>query len=321
MVHLCCVNATGPIQTSDFSAPPQGARAWLQLLRVPNLFTVPGDPLVGYSLGLLAAGGVAGGWGLRAVLAAVASLLLYAGGLIQNDCYDLAEDMRDRPSRPLAAGLIRPGVALAAAVVLLVLGAACAFLASVQAGMVAAGLLVAITAYNGGIKRVAVLGPMLMGACRGLSLLLGAAALGAAAMGAPAVLIAAAGLTAYIAVVTFIASRETKAVRLGAMRFAPAAALAAWFVAIFITLPKVIAVGPVSLGTLAVLWSLACGFALGGVAGPAVVPPIIGRLIRGLLLVQAAWLAASPATGLAIAVVLIICWPISQMVAKRFYMS
>jgi hypothetical protein len=28
--------------------------AWLQLLRVPNLFTVPGDPLAGFSLAAVA---------------------------------------------------------------------------------------------------------------------------------------------------------------------------------------------------------------------------------------------------------------------------
>jgi hypothetical protein len=31
-----------------------GIKSWIQLLRVPNLFTVPGDPLAGFCLACLA---------------------------------------------------------------------------------------------------------------------------------------------------------------------------------------------------------------------------------------------------------------------------
>ena len=74
--------------------------AWLQLLRVPNLFTVPGDPVAGF---LLATFGVLTP---DVVLAILGSLCLYAGGLVLNDLHDLDEDRRDRPNRPLPAGEI-----------------------------------------------------------------------------------------------------------------------------------------------------------------------------------------------------------------------
>src|SRR5262245_2678680 len=81
-------------------------RHWLQLFRVPNLFTVPGDPLAGF---LLATGWTHEGRAWldgRAAFAVVASVCLYAAGLAMNDLCDLAEDRRDRPARPLASGAI-----------------------------------------------------------------------------------------------------------------------------------------------------------------------------------------------------------------------
>ena len=79
---------------------PKKLRAWLQLFRVPNLLTVPGDPLAGF---LIAAGGRLDS---RAACAVVASLAFYAAGLAMNDLADFAEDTRERPKRPLPSGAI-----------------------------------------------------------------------------------------------------------------------------------------------------------------------------------------------------------------------
>ena len=73
-------------------------KTWLQLVRAPNLFTVPGDPLAGYlltSLGVL---------DLRVIYAMVASLCFYVAGLLMNDLCDLEEDRKERPERPLPSG-------------------------------------------------------------------------------------------------------------------------------------------------------------------------------------------------------------------------
>src|SRR6266567_8976267 len=78
-------------------------RAWLQLLRAPNLFTVPGDPLAGFLLA------TAGRPDIRLVFAITASLCFYCHGLLLNDLADLAEDRRDRPNRPLPSGAASPG--------------------------------------------------------------------------------------------------------------------------------------------------------------------------------------------------------------------
>ena len=63
--------------------------------------------------------------------------------------------------------------------------------------------------YNAGAKRIAVVGPINMGMCRGLSLLLGAAPVCKISLRSPAVLAGAGLLTGYIAVVTFVAKAET----------------------------------------------------------------------------------------------------------------
>ena len=85
----------GPITDSSSSqsrserADP--VRTWLQLVRAPNLLTVPGDPLAGF---LLATFGVLRA---QAAFAVGASLCLYAAGLLWNDLFDLEEDRRERP--------------------------------------------------------------------------------------------------------------------------------------------------------------------------------------------------------------------------------
>ena len=158
---------------SDQSATnhqPSAIRTWLQLFRAPNLFTVPGDPLAGYVLAAY------GAFEADVFYAVGASVCFYAAGLLDNDLADLAEDRAERPSRPLPSGAASPRtVALVAAVLV---GAG--FLLAGQLGgaalTVAAGVVGAIGLYNHVTKRLPVIGALNMGVCRGLSVLLGAAA-------------------------------------------------------------------------------------------------------------------------------------------------
>ncbi|MFE7995466.1 prenyltransferase, partial [Streptomyces shenzhenensis] len=75
------------------------ARAWAELLRLPALFTVPGDALAG-------AAAVAARPGPRTLLAIGSSLCLYAAGLAPNDWAARDEDAAERPHRPLPSGRI-----------------------------------------------------------------------------------------------------------------------------------------------------------------------------------------------------------------------
>lgn len=193
---------------SDPSPTPPTRRsslaAWAQLLRLPNLFTVPGDPLAGFAL----AGGLVVAADILTVLpCAAASVLLYCAGLILNDVFDRKRDARDRPGRPIPSGQVSPAAAAVVATLLAAAGIALAALVSLGATAVAAVLALAVIAYDGFAKRIRFLGPITMGLCRGLSVLLGAAA-AAPGISSFGVTLAGALLTAYIALVTYLASFE-----------------------------------------------------------------------------------------------------------------
>ncbi|MEV0181995.1 SCO3242 family prenyltransferase [Streptomyces sp. NPDC050625] len=143
-------------------------RAWAELLRLPALFSVPGDALAG-------AAAVSARPDRGTLLAVGCSLCLYEAGMALNDWADRAEDAVERPHRPLPSGRIRPPAALAAACVLTGAGLALAARAGRPALAVAVPLAATVWSYDLVLKRTAA-GPGAMAAARGLDLLLGAAA-------------------------------------------------------------------------------------------------------------------------------------------------
>lgn len=156
--------------------------AWARLVRVPNL----PSPLADIALGAFVVGG---GWPdnlPRFFLLCLASVALYAAGMVLNDTYDVAEDRRDRPERPLPRGQISLFHAHMAGQLLLLLGLVLAGISGRQAdgldlqpGRVALSLAAAVWLYNIWAKRTSV-GPVVMGLCRGLNILLGATVAGEA---------------------------------------------------------------------------------------------------------------------------------------------
>ncbi len=303
----------------------QTVQAWLALLRLPNLFTAPGDPLAG---ALLAA--AAAGMGLPlmpAVMGALAGFCLYASGLVSNDVLGAAEDARERPERPIPSGRVSRHTACAVAIVLNGLGLLCAGKAGVYALAVAGILSLCIWVYNAKASSLPVLRPLLMGACRGLSLLLGAAAIGGSpALTSVPVLIAAVGLTLHVAAITAIAGREVGpegGVRIppGLLALSPVVLLLTLGALNFFTWHGLTPVfGPTPAGfpmlvtAMAVVWSaIWCGL-LWGRATPAAVRSSIARLVRGILLVQAALCASVGLTGEIVALGLLAAFPVSSWV-------
>ena len=176
---------------------------WLRLLRLPNLLTLPGDPIAGALLsGILLTPAPGPAATLRLLAAIAASVCLYSAGLLFNDLADAAIDARERPERPIPSGAVSPSAVRLAGVLLLILGLL--FAIPAQALPVGVLLALAILLYDFAAKTSAILGPPVMGLCRSLDLLLGA---GTAAL-SPAPLAAAAVLGLYIAVVTALARRE-----------------------------------------------------------------------------------------------------------------
>ena len=85
-------------------------RGWFQLVRLPHLFTVPGDPLVGF----LIAGGMMqnaekGFFPIAAVCFIAFAMSLF--GIITNDLADIQIDSAQHPDRPLPCGVISPRAA------------------------------------------------------------------------------------------------------------------------------------------------------------------------------------------------------------------
>src|SRR5262245_26892392 len=203
-------------------------RAYALLVRLPNVFTALAD----ISLGALAAGALPGQWPAFACLLA-ASACLYSGGMVWNDYFDIEQDRRERPFRPLPSGAISRREAARLGVVLLAGGWLIAALAGWSGGRldplpaVIAGLLVAaILLYNARIKRTPV-GPIGMGACRFLNALLGCSVAGADAIPWPLRLHLASVVGIYTTGVTWFARTEARHTEAAQLRQAAAVVAAA----------------------------------------------------------------------------------------------
>lgn len=304
--------------------PSNRLHSWLQLVRAPNLLTVPGDPLAG----LFLASDPSSALPTRALLCPLAAILFYGFGMVLNDYRDLEHDRRTRPARPLPSGQIKPSHGLIAA--FLLAGAGLGLCAAVNgtALLTGAALVTAICAYNLGCKHIPLLGPLTMGSCRALSLLLGAAALGANAFSARVIFVAA-GLLAYTASITAIAAQETRQVKIGLKGWLPALAVLALALILIWSGPDgfVWREGFDLAGCLALaailLMTMKIGFNLRGSPAPEIVSGQIGRLIMAILPLQAAMLMFSdrPAAPLIAAGLIFALWPSFTILSRRFYAS
>ena len=141
------------------------ALAWGRLLRL-SLATTAAADVVG---GAVYAGG---GWpGMnRLWLPIAASLCVYHGGMILNDCADAERDEKTRPERPIPSGAVDPHVALGVAIVLMALGPLLANWYWSPSCLVLAGVALLAVFYDLG-GRGAWTGPVLLGLCRAGNLL------------------------------------------------------------------------------------------------------------------------------------------------------
>ena len=292
-------------------------RAWLELARLPNLPTVPGDPLAGYALALAATGSrVTVGPG-RAIAAA---FLLYAAGLVWNDVADRAADARERPERPLPSGRVSRRSAAVVAAVWAVMGLVLAWWAGAACGVAGLCLLGLVLVYDFVLKRGSWPGCVTMGLCRGVSLVLGAASVGGGSWHEPAVLFAAAAVTAYVISVTALAARETGEGPVRRLSRLPSVAAAAGLILFSLSGIRLVPAAVLA-GLAAVLWAWRSADGLGGSPAPGDVSKAIGMQIRGLILFQVAFCACLPDIGLFFAGFLLLMWPVSVILARRFYAS
>jgi 4-hydroxybenzoate polyprenyltransferase len=147
-------------------------RAYLELVRLPNLFTAVGDVVVGYLIVTGGVGVVAG----ELVLLGLASVALYAAGVVLNDYFDLDVDSVERPERPIPSGRIHARNAARLGFGLLGLGCLFAAIVGLPSLLTALALAGCIVLYDARGKRIEYVGSANMGACRFLNVLLGASA-------------------------------------------------------------------------------------------------------------------------------------------------
>jgi hypothetical protein len=183
-------------------------RPYLQLVRLPNVFTAFAD---------ICLAALATGVGLDRLptflLLLLASGCLYCGGMVWNDFFDIEQDRRERPFRPLPSGRVKRSTAGWLGAGLLAFGWLFALAAGHEAGgewqwtpAIVASLLVAmILLYDAWLKRTWA-GPLAMGSCRFLNVLLGLGVAGSLSWTWEPHLAAVVGL--YIVGVTWLARKE-----------------------------------------------------------------------------------------------------------------
>ena len=178
---------------------------WLQLMRLPTVFTALSNILCGFLLThLFRVGELSQQTDLWFLLAS--SIGLYLGGMVLNDVFDAKLDAVERPERPIPSGRISRRAAAIFGGVLITTGVAAASFVGTNSLLVSAMIVPCVLAYNGFLKST-VVAPLGMGTCRFLNLMLGASAVdGSMWQSTPMTVAAALGI--YIVGVTLFARNE-----------------------------------------------------------------------------------------------------------------
>jgi 4-hydroxybenzoate polyprenyltransferase len=152
-------------------------------MRPANIVTAMADILAGFSV--MPSFSIVPGWHTtifpadflipRLTLLLISTIGLYGGGVVFNDVFDAKLDAVERPERPIPSGRASLQGATVLGIVLLLIGIVAASFVSAFSGVLAAGIAVLALVYDKYGKHTA-LGPINMGLCRGLNLLLGVSA-------------------------------------------------------------------------------------------------------------------------------------------------
>jgi 4-hydroxybenzoate polyprenyltransferase len=147
---------------------------YLRLMRPANIVTSVADVLAGIAISgyfyhlTFTANSFYG-----VVLLCLSTVGLYGGGIVFNDVFDAELDKVERPERAIPSGLVSLKEAALLGAFLLLWGIGFAFSYSNHAGAISVGIAFFALLYNKVSKHYAFVGPLNMGFCRGLNLLLG----------------------------------------------------------------------------------------------------------------------------------------------------
>ena len=143
-------------------------------MRPANIVTAISDVLAGVAIALLFVPAETNALNGVMLLALVVSTIgLYGGGVVFNDVFDADLDARERPERPIPSGRVSPQGATTLGTVLFLIGVAAAGTVGTWPAVIAVAIVAMCLVYDKWGKHHAIFGPLTMGLCRGLNLLLG----------------------------------------------------------------------------------------------------------------------------------------------------
>ena len=148
--------------------------ACIRLMRPANIVTSVADVLAGITIsGFFSRYETNANQELPVILLCISTIGLYGGGVVFNDVFDASLDAVERPERPIPSGLVTQKQASVLGILLLFVGIAGALLAGPAPGVISISISAAALIYDKWGKHHSLLGPLNMGICRGLNLLLG----------------------------------------------------------------------------------------------------------------------------------------------------
>jgi 4-hydroxybenzoate polyprenyltransferase len=287
-------------------------------MRPANIVTAISDILAGIAIACFAVGIK---WTelsfLPPFLLVLSTIGLYGGGVVFNDVFDADLDKKERPERPIPSGLISKISATLFGTILLILAVIAAAFVHDQifssSFFIALATAVAAVVYDKWGKHHSFLGPLNMGLCRGLNLLLGMSIFPGVLSGywiicfVPII---------YIAAITVISRGEVH----GGKKTSLFAAVIFYFVVIAFILTTAVGNGNLleALGFLVLFVVLIFPPLQKAIREPK--GPLIGKAVKAgviaLIAMNASWAAAFGAFYFALLILLLL--PLSLWLAKLF---
>jgi hypothetical protein len=123
-------------------------RDYLILVRLPNLFTLPSNILVGFVI----VSALTQTTYVQVLLLVTISILHYCVGIILNDLYDFNIDKKERPYRPLPSGKISRKIAIALAIIFSFLALTLSLIVGIPTLVISSILLATIFGYDKYLK-------------------------------------------------------------------------------------------------------------------------------------------------------------------------
>ena len=146
---------------------------YLLLIRLPNLFTLPSNILLGFVLVTTFTLTITSA--VQILILIAISTLLYCVGLVLNDLFDYEIDKKERPNRPLASGKISRKIAIIIVTTFTAIALILSLLVSVTTFGISVLLLVIIFSYDKYLKNTNA-GPFTIAAARVTNVILGSSA-------------------------------------------------------------------------------------------------------------------------------------------------